>query len=152
MALNVALLTSQIQRVFDLKLADKADIARQLASAYQVYALAAQAPTGSPVILKGNENQAMSSALQTLLRGQFPPAQASQALANAISAFWLVPPVFAGPGFATAILPQSAVGKMRSVRVKSAAAAASALASAFDLMTRTVFITSPPPLPSGPLV
>lgn len=152
MALNVGLLRGRIQSVFDEKLEDKARVAQKLAQAYQVYARTAQAPPGAPVILKGSESRLFESALKTLLVGEFPPPQAAQAIGNAITGFWLTPPVTTGSGgVCTAIVPQAAIGKMAAIKVDSSGTAAASLASALDLMTKTVFVVNPYPLPPGPL-
>jgi len=152
MALNVASLTNQLQRIFGEQLETPREIASRIAQAYLLYAQAAQAPPGVPVILKGSEGRAFETALRTLLEGRFPPPQAANAIGNAISAFWLAPPVQTGAGgVVTAIIPQAAIGKMISTNVNDASLAARSLASALDLMTKTVFVTNPSPLPPGPL-
>jgi hypothetical protein len=152
MALNVAQLRGQIQRVFDEQLADKARVAHRIAQVYQQYAVAAQAPPGAPVVLKGSESRMFESSLRTLMQGEFPPAQAAQAIATAISGFWLSPPVMTGVGgVCTAIVPGAAIGKMSATRVDDSGQAAASLAMALDMMTKTIFVINPFPLPPGPL-
>ena len=151
MALNLASLRVQIQRVFDARLSDVAQIARRLADAYENYARAAQAPTGAPVTLKGFEKRVFATALESVLRSHSSAPQAAQAIGNAMTAFWLTPPVQFGTGLVTAILPQAAIGKMLSTKVDSASGAAEAFAGSLDLLTKTVFVTSPTPAPSGPI-
>jgi hypothetical protein len=152
MALNMGQLRSQIQNVFDQRLESIPQIASKIARAYQAYATAAQAPPGAPVILKGSESRLFEQALANLMRGRLPAPQAAQALGNAISAFWLLPPVQTGAGgVCTAVVPQAAVAKMMSTKVSASSQAALSLAQSLDLMTRTVIVTNPPPLAPGPL-
>jgi hypothetical protein len=148
----VASLTSSIQRVFDAQLTEVSDIARQIAQAYQSYAATAQAPPGAPVILKGTENRLFEVALFNLMKGQLPKPQAANAIGNAISGFWMVPPVMTGVGgVVTAVIPQAGLGRLLGVNVKDSSNAASTLAGALDVMTKTVFVTNPFPLPPGPI-
>jgi len=152
MALNVAQLRSQIQSVFDQRLESIPQISSKIARAYQAYATAAQAPPGAPVILKGAESRLFELALTNLMQGRMPAPQAAQALGNAISAFWLTPPVTTSAGgVATAVIPTVAVAKMMSTNVKESSQAATSLAQSLDLMTKTVFVVNPYPLPPGPL-
>jgi hypothetical protein len=151
-ALNIGQLTNQIQKVFDKQLESIPDIAAQIAQAYQKYAVAAQAPPGAPVILKGTEFRLFEVALRNLMQGQLPPPAAAQGLGNAITGFWLTPPVLTGAGgTCTAIVPVAAIAKMASTNVKESGLAAQSLASSLDLMTRTVFVTNIAPVPPGPL-
>jgi hypothetical protein len=152
MALNIGQLTNQIQRVFDQQLDSIPRIASQIAQAYQAYALTAQAPPGAPVILKGSEYRLFEISLRNLMQGQLPAPQAAQGLGQAISGFWLTPPVTTGAGgVCTAIVPAAAISKMAATNVKASGQAAQSLASSLDLMTRTVFVTNPSPIPPGPL-
>lgn len=152
MALNVGLLRGEIQRVFDDQLEDKSQVARRIAQAYQKYAQTAQAPPGAPVILRGSESRLFEQSLRSLLVGEFPPPQAAQAISNAIGGFWLTPPVTTGAGgVCTAIIPQAAIGKMSATKVDASSGAAASLASSLDLMTKTVFVVNPSPIPPGTL-
>lgn len=152
MALNVGQLTNQIQRIFDQQLDSIPRIASQIARAYQSYAAFAQAPPGAPVVLKGSEYRLFEVALRNLMQGQLPAPQAAQGLGQAIAGFWLTPPVTTSAGgVCTAIVPAAAISKMASTNVKASGQAAQSLASSLDLMTRTVFVTNPPPIAPGPL-
>lgn len=152
MALNVAALASGIRRVFEAQEDDVAQIARKVAKAYFDYAKLAQAPPGTPVVLKGNELPVLSQALLPVMRGQFPAPQAAQAIGNAVVAFWMAPPVMTAAGGAvTVVVPQGGMAKMASVRTQSVQQAAVFMAQAMDMITRTAFVTHSPPLPSGPL-
>jgi hypothetical protein len=150
MALNVGQLKSQIQGVFDQHLESKPQIASKIARAYQAYAAAAQAPPGAPVILKGSESRLFELALTNLMQGQLPAPAAAMALGNAILGFWLVPPVLtAVGGIATTVVPAAAIAKMAGTNVSDSSAAAASLAQALDLMTKTVLVVNPYPLPPG---
>lgn len=150
MALNMGQLKSQIQAVFDQHLESKPQIASKIARAYQAYAVAAQAPPGGPMILKGSESRLFELALTNLMEGMLPAPAAAQGLGNAILGFWLVPPVLSSVGgLATAVVPAAAIAKMMATMVSDSSSAAASLAGALDLMTKTVFVTNPPPLPSG---
>lgn len=152
MPLIVASLSSSIQRVFDEQLTEVRDIARRISQAYQSYASTAQAPPGAPVILKGTESKLFEVALFNLMKGQLPKPQAANAIANAISSFWMAPPVTTGAGgVVTAVIPQAGLGRLIGVNVKDSSNAASTLAQALDVMTKTVFVTNPFPLPPGPI-
>jgi hypothetical protein len=152
MALNVAQLTNEIQRIFDEQIESKARIAGKIAQAYQTYAQLAQAPPGAPVILKGTEFRLFEVALRNLMEGQLPAPAAASGIGQAITGFWLTPPVQTGAGgVCTAVIPAAAIGKMAATSVKAANAAAQSLASSLDLMTKTVFVVNPYPLPPGPI-
>lgn len=152
MALNMGQLKNQIQSVFDQRLESIPQIASKIAKAYQSYAMAAQGPPGSPVILKGSESRLFETALTSLMQGRLPAPQAAQALGNAIASFWLIPPVQTGAGgVCTAVVPQAAVAKMMATKVSNSSQAALSLAQSLDLMTRTVIVTNPPPIAPGPL-
>jgi hypothetical protein len=151
-ALNVAQLTNQIQKIFDKQIESKARIAGEIAQAYQTYAQLAQAPPGAPVILKGTEFRLFEISLRNLMEGQLPAPLAANGIGQAITGFWLAPPVQTGAGgVCTAIIPPAAIAKMAATSVKAANAAAQSLASSLDLMTKTVFVVNPFPLPPGPL-
>lgn len=152
MALNMGQLRSQIQNVFDQRLESIPQIASKISRAYQSYATAAQAPPGSPVILKGTECLLLEQALVSLMSGRLPAPQAAQALGNAVSSFWLTPPVATSAGgVVTAVIPQAAVAKMASTKVSASSQAALSLAQSFDLLTKTVFVVNPYPIAPGVL-
>jgi len=150
MALNVGQLKNQIQNVFDQRLESIPQISSRIAQAYQAYAVAAQAPPGAPVILKGPESRLFEQALTSLMQGRLPAPSAAQVLGNAIAAFWLAPPVQTGAGgIVTAVIPASAVAKMISTKVSASSQAAQSLAQSLDLLTKTVFVVNPYPIPPG---
>jgi hypothetical protein len=152
MALNSSQLKNQIQSVFDQQLKSVQQIASKIARAYQVYATAAQAPPGAPVILKGSEYRLLEVALVQLMQARLPAPQAAQAIGQAISAFWMMPPVTTTAGGAvTAILPAAALAKMASTKVSASSAAAQSLAQSLHLITKTVFVVNPSPIAPGVL-
>lgn len=152
MALNVAQLRNQIQAVFNQRLPDSFSIASRISRAYYIYAVAAQAPPGSPVVLKGSEPRMMEVELLRIMNSRLQGTQAAQALGRAVTAFWLTPPVMTAAGGAvTAIVVSPAVAKLSYSDSRDSMEAAMQLSQSLDMMTRTVFVTSPPPLASGVL-
>lgn len=152
MALNVSQLKNQIQVVFDQKLESIPQIASKIAIAYQSYAMAAQAPPGSPVILRGSEYRLFEQGLVTLMKNRLPAPAAAQALGSAIATFWLFPPVLtAAGGVVTAVVPIAAIAKMMKTKVTDSSNAAASLAQSLDMVTRTVFVVNPFPVPPGVL-
>ena len=152
MALNSSQLKNQIQSVFDQQLKSVQQIASKIARAYQAYATAAQAPPGAPVVLKGSESRLLEAALVQLMQARLPAPQAAQAVGNAVSAFWLLPPVATtAGGVVTTILPAAALAKMASTKVSASSAAAQSLAQSLHLITKTVFVVNPYPIAPGVL-
>lgn len=153
MALIAAGLYAQILRVFNQTLNSSSAIAQQIATAYQLYAVAAQGPIGDPVILKGIEMLKLKNTLQQIMDHQIPLAGASQQIGLAVMQFWLAPPVQTiGTGVCTAIVTPPAVAKLSAIQANSYAEAAQTLSDALDLATRTVIVTYPPIIsPPGPL-
>ena len=152
MALNVGSLTNQIQNVFDQRLEDIGQVASRIAQAYQTYAQTAQAPPGAPVILKGSEYRLFEIELRNLMKGQYPAPQAAQSIGKAIQSFWLAPPVQTGAGgVVTLVVPAAGIAKMAATNVKASGQAAQSLASALDMITKTVFVTNPYPIAPGPI-
>lgn len=151
MPLNVGQLTNDIRGVFEAQLDSSRDIASRIARAYESYARLAQAPPGVPVVLKGSEVSLLERGLLQVMEQRLLAPAAAQTVGAAVVSFWLTPPVAAGPGVVTAVIPQSGIAKMLGTNVSTAAQAAQSLASSLDLITRTVFVTAPPPAPSGVL-
>jgi hypothetical protein len=153
MPLVVNTLTSSIQSVFDKKLENINQIAAEIANAYQLYAAQALGAIGDPVILTGVESVKLKNALASLMSGRMPAPSAANVISTAVMAFWLAPPVHTGGGgTCVSIIPQAAVSKMVATNVNASSQAAASLAQAFHLMTKTVFVVYPSPLPPGFLV
>jgi hypothetical protein len=153
MALVSAGLYAQILQIFNQTLDSSSAIAQRIATAYQIYATAAQGPHGDPVLLKGIEMQQLKNVLQQIMDHQIPLAGASQQIGLAVMQFWLVPPVMtAVGGVCTAIITPPAVAKLSAIQANSYAESAQTLADALDLATKTVVVTYPPILgPPGTL-
>ena len=144
-------LKTSISQIFDEKIESVDRIASRISSAYQSYAQGAQGPLGDPTILKGVENRGFESALLQLMKSQAPAPVASGLLVQAITAFWLAPPVLTSTGgLCVSIVPAGAQAKMVSSRADNANAAAANLANSLHLMTNTVFVTYPTPVPPRP--
>lgn len=152
MALNVSQLKAQIQNVFSQQLKDVSQIASKISRAYQAYAAAAQAPPGTPVILKGSESRMLELALNQIMQARLPAPAAAQALGAAIVAFWMAPPVVtAAGGVVTLVLPAPGIAKMMATNASDVSSAALSLAQSLDTITRTVFVTNQPPIAPGVL-
>jgi len=152
MALNAGALTSQLRRVFDLRLEDISRVAYQIAQAYQSYARLAQAPPGVTVLLNGSEYRLLESELRNIMQGRLASVQAAQGIGRAVQSFWLTPPAKTGAGgVVTAVVSSVAVPRLASTNVRESGRAAQSLSLALDSITRTVFVTNSPPAPSGPL-
>lgn len=146
-------LRQQILRIFDERLEDPNRVAARIANAYQAYASGAQGPLGDPVILKGIESKGFEANLASLMRGQSPAPQAASLVVQAVTAFWLLPPVQTSTGgVCVSIVPAAAQAKLVSSRADTPAKAAGNLADSLHLMTSTVFVTYPPPRPPGLLL
>lgn len=153
MTLVISRLQSDIFDVFSRQLDDKREIARLIAIAYQSYANSAQSPPGAPMNLTGTEHKKLESELLFLMNRSLPPGEAANRVGNAVYMFWLAPPVTSGAGgVVTNLVHASGVGRMAGTNVDSDRSAANAMASALDSITRTVFVTNPPPNPSGTLI
>ncbi len=146
----VQALRQSVIRIFDERLEDSNRVASRIASAYQFYCQGAMGPLGDPVILKGVEFKGFEANLARLMSSQAPSPTASGLIAQALTAFWLVPPVATSTGgVCVSIVPSAAQGKMMSSRADTAAKAAGNLADSLHLMTGTVFVVYPPPRPPG---
>lgn len=154
MPLNKVALKADIQTIFDKKLENIADIAMQIAQAYQKYATGAMGPKGDPVILTGAEHVHLRQAFEQFMRQRAPAAAASNLIGAAVTKFWTAPPAkSAAAGVVIAIVVQAGIAKLAATKVDSSGKAAESLASALDMMTKTVlvFYSAPPPPLTGPI-
>lgn len=143
-------LRQSVIRIFDERLEDANKVASRIANAYQSYCQSAMGPIGDPVILKGMEFAGFEQGLARLMNGQAPSPQAAGLITQALTAFWLLPPVLtSGGGVCASIVPAAAAGKMKSAKADTPAKAAGNLADSLHLMTSTVFVVYPPPIPPG---
>jgi hypothetical protein len=146
-------LKQQVIRIFDERIEDSNKVASRIANAYQAYCQSASGPLGDPVILKGIEYKGFEANLASLMSGQAPSPQASGLIVQALTAFWLAPPVLtSGGGVCASIVPAAAQAKMVSTKADTAAKAAGSLADSLHLMTSTVFVVYPYPIPPGLLL
>lgn len=150
MPLSLPFLRTKLEKVFSEQLESGQEIAQRIARAYQEYAQQAIAPPGVPLVLTGVESKHLELAIFLIVKARYLPPQASQTIGNAVLQFWLAPPVVtSGGGVVTTVLPAAGIPKLLGTRVDTIPKAALSLAQAFDLMTRTVFVTNTPPIPSG---
>ena len=147
----VGALKQNIIRIFDERLEDSNKVASRIANAYQSYCQSAQGPLGDPVILKGVEFKGFEQNLARLMSGPTPAPAAAGLIVQAITTFWLAPPVLTSTGgLCVSIVPAAAQAKMVSSRADTPAKAAGNLADSLHLMTSTVFVTYPTPVPPRP--
>lgn len=150
MPLLLPVLRTKLDKVFNERLDSAQEIAQRIAKAYQEYAQGAIAPPGAKLIFKGTESKFLELALLLTVKARYLPPQAAQTIGNAVLQFWLTPPVLTSAGGAvTVVVPAAGVSTLLGVKVDTTSQAALKLAQAFDQMTRTVFVTNAPPLPSG---
>lgn len=121
----------------------------QLAGYYQAYAATGQAG-GVPPVFTGTEQARFSAALAAAFTVTPPsgsPASAAAAFVAAVTAFWLTPPVVFGAGAVTAF---PGAGALQAALValfstfNDAATAASGLATALDVATKTITVVIGP--------
>lgn len=120
------------------------------ASAYATYALAAQANGIFPVFT-GLEQQALTSALSAAFQAGVASEGATTfaVMELAFQAFWQLPPVAFGAGVVT-LAPPGLTALLEATRAPNLVAATSAVAAsnvatALDIWTRTVTVTFPGP-------
>lgn len=153
MPLQLPVLRSKLDKVFNEQLESAQEIAQRIARAYQEYAQGGIAPPGVPFVFKGTESKFLELAILLTVKARYLPPQAAQTIGNAVLQFWLAPPITTSAGgVVTAVVPAVGVGRLQAVKVDTIPQAALALAQAFDLMTRTVFVTNTPPVPSGLII
>jgi hypothetical protein len=149
----VGTLKQSLTRIFAEQIEDQKKVASRISNAYQSYCQSASGPLGDPVILKGVEFKLFEQNLASLMAGQAPPPLAGNLIVQAITAFWLAPPVLTGGGGVCAsIVPAAAMSKMVATKVDASNKAAATLADSLHLMTSTVFVTYPYPIPPGLLL
>lgn len=150
MALLKVLLRQQLINVLKQSMSDPDQIGRGVGQAYQSYARTAQGAAG-PATLIGVEYLKLSTPLGAQLRARAPAASIAQTIGAGLTLFWLAPPVLFGVGAASAIITPPGVAMLQSINYSSAEQAASAMADAMDVITRTVIVTypsgTPPPAP-----
>jgi hypothetical protein len=158
MALVVTVLSRGIEGAFRAKLPTGAQVGALLGSVYGIYAQGAQAGVALPV-LTGTEatrfGQILGAAISDPLTGSAP--KIAQAFADALTAFWTLPPVIFTDGVNAGPVPavlgaQAMVGTLTATfsnLANTEATAAQQIASALDVATRSIVVTL---LPSNVVV
>lgn len=153
MALVQAALAGRLIGIFSQPGDNAAAKAAEWASAYNSYALPAMAGVLLPTFLGIEQAAFLANILPVFNNPNSTSAQFANALASAVEAFWLLPPVlFAGPAVAGAVtsfpgkapLVAQLIGIL-SNQYQQAAQPAQQIASALDVATRTVIVTFAPP-------
>lgn len=159
MALLLSTLKDGIKRVLDRKPRTTAQAASGFADAYNTYAQVAMAGAAIPTFT-GLEKAAFQSTLLAGINSNTGnPALIAQAWADAVNAFWLLPPVpftdgvnagvpTAFPGLA--ILGPCLIGIFSNVNNTEETAAAG-MASCLDTATRTITVFLVPSMATFPL-
>lgn len=127
--------------------------AAEWASAYNTYALPAMAGVLLPTFVGVEQSAFLGNIAPVFNNPNGTAAQFANALASAVEAFWLLPPVlFAGPAVAGAVtaFPGKAplVAQLLGVlggQYPDAGTPAQQIAAALDVATRTVIVTFAPP-------
>lgn len=135
--------------------------AQELALAYNTYAIPAMAATLLPIFVGAEQAMFLTKIIPVFNNPNSTAVQMANAIAGAVEAFWLLPPVLfsAGPlaGAVTSfpgkpILISTLVGIFSST-YPSHVAVAQSIATALDVATKTVIVTyAPPPGTTATLV
>lgn len=153
MALVQAALAGRLTGIFSQPGGNAAAKAVEWASAYTSYALPAMAGVLLPTFLGIEQAAFLAGILPVFNNPNSTSVQFANALANAVEAFWLLPPVlFAGPAVAGAVtgfpgkplLIAQLIGVL-SNKYQQAAQPARQIADALDIATKTVVVTFAPP-------
>lgn len=157
MPLVVSQLAAELASVFMSQPSSGADAAAQIAGAYDNYCKAAMAPPGMPVF-----TTAEKTTFQGILTPSFEAGDANavaQAMASALQAYWMTPPVnfVGGPatGMVTAVpgamtIVSALAGALMNTE-NTEATAGQQIATQLDIATKTVLVTfTTPPAPAGP--
>ena len=125
----------------------------KVAQAYEDYARTGSGSQGDPIIFKGTEKLFLKQAMDLIYIGKILQPAAAQYIAQAITSFWLLPPLITGTGgVVSAILPIPGAIKFMAIQAKTVEEAGRGFANALDLMTKTVFFVYPFPVPPGPIL
>lgn len=153
MALVQAALAGRLTGIFSQPGDNAAAKAAEWASAYQSYALPAMAGVLLPTFLGVEQAAFLGNISPVFNNPNGTVAQFANALASAVEAFWLLPPVlFAGPAVAGAVtafpgkaaLIAQLIGILNN-QYQDAGTPAQQIATALDVATRTVIVTFAPP-------
>jgi hypothetical protein len=148
MALVQATLKASLKALMDTNPSTGAAAATAWGAAYSAYAILGQA-NGIPGIFTGLEGTQFANALLPVFStDNSTAAQAATAFQNAMTAFWLTPPVLFGPtGTTTAITGLPALTALFTSLFSDKDLASNYLATILDTCTKTVAVTIviPPP-------
>jgi hypothetical protein len=148
--LSAGNLSNDLQAIFESRIENPDEIAGKISQAYANYARQAQGPNAEPVVLVGVEHFKMRGPITALIRTHMAASAAASTIAQAITSFWLIPPIVTSVGgTCVSIVPAAGINKMMSTNASSTGEAAQSLAMALDSMTRTVMVSCIPPLVSG---
>jgi len=160
MPLVVATLAAELSSIFMGHPNTGADAAFKIAGAYDNYCKTAMAPPGLPVFTGVEKTTFQGLLTPSLISAEAGnPTIVAQAMASAIQAYWLTPPVvfIGGPaaGMVTAVPGAmaivSALSGILSNTGNTEAVAGQQIATQFDIATKTVLVTfTTPPPPAGP--
>lgn len=147
MALVKALLKANIKAMIVTKPSNAAVAAIDWGLAYDGYALPAMAGA-FPGVFTGSEKTRFSTALTSLFASPSTgtPVLAATAFMNALTGYWLTPPVAFGAGVVSVITGLSAISSLFTTLFTDPDAAADHIATILDTATKTVTVafTGPP--------
>lgn len=143
-------LVNSFKTIFKRQLPEVSMVAEEMSLAYNGYAAVALGANGDPIVLLGHERMKIKLALETMMRMRMPPPNAANMIAQGVMGFWLLPPVLSsGGGACASIIPAAGIAKLITSRKDKIDDAAMAFADALHLMTKTVGMVYPPPIPPG---
>lgn len=153
MALVQAALAGRLTGIFGQPGNNAAAKAAEWASAYNAYALPAMAGVLLPTFVGVEQAAFLGNIAPVFNNPNGTVAQFANALASAVEAFWLLPPVlFAGPAVAGAVTAFPGKGALvaqligiLSNQYQDVGTPAQQIATALDTATRTVIVTFAPP-------
>jgi hypothetical protein len=153
MPLPKSALQQRIKTIFSRQDSSTIKISRDIARAYMEYAQQALGPAGDPVVISPAAEIGLAQALASIMSGRMPGPLSALTIGNAITRFWLAPPVItATGGVASSIVVTPGVSTLTTTNVDSHDRAASSLSNSLHIMTKTVIVTYPPPLTPGVLL
>lgn len=160
--LSAPKLANALLKLSSAPVSDVQEMGKRWATAYRSYALDARSPLQSPPTITGAAQRLLGIGMAQAFRAPSPPAVAA-AMAQALTAFWLAPPIAfpnAFPGVVTLVpgavaLPQALVSAWAANFASRASneGATKAVATVLDAFTRTVIVThATTPVPTiGPI-
>lgn len=152
MALIVNSLSSRLIQIFGNPSDNAVQKAQEISNAYHLYASTAQAGPLLPVFTGTESQKFLSKILPIFTNTHGNSSQFSNALAGAVEAFWLIPPVIfsgAGAGVVTSFTGKglliSTLNSIFSSTYDKHEMVAVQIATAIDIATKTILVTYAPP-------